>query len=308
MNAITIEAPAKINLLLNIKGKRNDGYHELETVMHQISLADRIHIQPAADISMSSSSRQIPHDSGNLAYQAAELILQTYGSGQGAAIYIDKNIPVGAGLAGGSTDAAAVLKGINILYNYNIPREELAHMAARIGSDVPFCLEGHPVIISDADAGQESSIDYQVRGATSLARGRGERLSPLPERYLPWMVLVKPEYQLSTAEVYGRFKPGQSAGGPDVQAFIKAWEIYDIIGISHQCENILESVSAVLCPEILHIKFRLEELGALKAIMSGSGPSVWGIFEHSETAEKAHNIMKQDYPEAYRISSYGKGG
>jgi 4-diphosphocytidyl-2-C-methyl-D-erythritol kinase len=130
MKTLVIEAPAKINLFLDVKGKRNDGYHELESIMHQINLVDRINIQVDDGITVKSSSPYIPDDAGNLAYQAARLILEKYGQGEGAAIFIEKNIPVGAGLAGGSTDAAAVLKGLNILYNYNVAGEELVQLAA----------------------------------------------------------------------------------------------------------------------------------------------------------------------------------
>lgn len=306
---IVIEAPAKINLTLDVKSKRSDGYHELETVMHQIDLVDRIHIQPDSSISVKSNNLKIPNDSNNLAYKAAQLILQTYGRGEGAAIFIEKNIPVGAGLAGGSTDAAAVLKGINLLYNYNIEHENLAEMSARIGSDVPFCLQGNPrIIMYEATRTVSSRINQNnIKGASCVARGRGELLTALPDRFLPWLLLVKPDFELSTAEVYGKFKMDQVQKSPDLNGFIKAWEIYDIIGISHYCENVLETVSAALCPQIVVIKKQLERLGAIKATMSGSGPAVFGIFKHREDALKAHKIMKHSYAETYLVSSYDRG-
>jgi 4-diphosphocytidyl-2-C-methyl-D-erythritol kinase len=252
MKTLVIEAPAKINLFLDVKGKRNDGYHELESIMHQINLVDRINIQVDDGITVKSSSPYIPDDAGNLAYQAARLILEKYGQGEGAAIFIEKNIPVGAGLAGGSTDAAAVLKGLNILYNYNVAGEELVQLAAQIGSDVPFCLQGHPLIsINDGGSSQQ---EQTVMGASCLAKGRGEILSPLPHRIIPYMVLVKPEFQLSTAEVYKNFKLELLKNSPDLQAFIKAWKLYDIRAISKSCENVLETVSCVLKPEIIPIK------------------------------------------------------
>ena len=279
MKTLVIEAPAKINLFLDVKGKRNDGYHELESIMHQINLVDRINIQVDDGITVKSSSPYIPDDAGNLAYQAARLILEKYGQGEGAAIFIEKNIPVGAGLAGGSTDAAAVLKGLNILYNYNVAGEELVQLAAQIGSDVPFCLQGHPLIsINDGGSSQQ---EQTVMGASCLAKGRGEILSPLPHRIIPYMVLVKPEFQLSTAEVYKNFKLELLKSSPDLQAFIKAWKLYDIRAISKSCENVLETVSCVLKPEIIPIKEELEAMGALKALMSGSGPAVIGILNLS---------------------------
>ncbi len=305
---IVIEAPAKINLMLDIKGKRSDGYHELETLMHQIDLVDKIHIKKDSSISIKSNSLEIPNDSSNLAYKAAQLILRTYGRGEGAAIFIDKNIPVGAGLAGGSTDAAAVLKGINILYNYDISDEKLAYISAQIGSDVPFCLQGNPRIIMDETVeGTAFKNDQNIEGSTCIARGRGELLTPLESKVLPWILLVKPDFQLSTAEVYGKFKMENVHIIPDLNAFIKAWEIYDIIELSHYCENVLETVSATLYPEIMQIKKSLERLGAVKATMSGSGPAVFGVFIHPEDALKAQQVMKESYSETYLVSSYGRG-
>ena len=233
------------------------------------------------------------------------MILEKYGQGEGAAIFIEKNIPVGAGLAGGSTDAAAVLKGLNILYNYNVAGEELVQLAAQIGSDVPFCLQGHPLIsINDGGSSQQ---EQTVMGASCLAKGRGEILSPLPHRIIPYMVLVKPEFQLSTAEVYKNFKLELLKSSPDLQAFIKAWKLYDIRAISKSCENVLETVSCVLKPEIIPIKEELEAMGALKALMSGSGPAVIGIFESFQAAQRARQAMKQNYSESYLVSSYGGG-
>ncbi|KUG05193.1 4-diphosphocytidyl-2-c-methyl-d-erythritol kinase [hydrocarbon metagenome] len=301
---IIIEAPAKINLTLDVKGKRSDGYHELETVMHQIDLVDRIHIQPDTSISVKSNSPDLPNDSSNLAYKAAQLILQTYGSGEGAAIFIEKNIPIGAGLAGGSTDAAAVLRGINVLYNYNIPNANLIDISARIGSDVPFCLQGNPRIIMDEN---DLRKDEKVKGSTCVARGRGELLTSLNARFLPWILIVKPDFQLSTAEVYENFKMDQVYKVPDLDAFIKAWARYDIIEIAHCCENVLETISTVLCPEVLAIKKQLEKMRAIKATMSGSGPAVFGVFENHEDALKAQQIMRHSYCETYLVSSYGRG-
>ncbi len=311
IETMVIEAPAKINLMLDIKGRRSDGYHELETVMHQINLVDRVHIQRRPQgILLGSNSREIPHDSSNLAYKAAQLILATYGGGEGAAIFIEKNIPVGSGLAGGSTDAAAVLKGINILYNYNISAAHLASIAARIGSDVPFCLQGNPRISMDQVDEEGGSIiknGDDISGASCVARGRGEILTRLPTRFLPWILLVKPDFQLSTAEVYGELEMDNVHILPDLNAFIKAWEIYDIIELSRHCENVLEIVSTSLYPEIIVIKEKLERLGAIKATMSGSGPAVFGIFNCPEDALAARQVMQQSYPETYLVSSYGRG-
>jgi len=281
--SIIIEAPAKVNLTLDVKGKRSDGYHELETVMHQVNLLDIIKIsQAVGGIKIKSNSSLIPTNEENLAYQAAEMILGEYAHKEGVEIYIEKNIPVGAGLAGGSTDAAAVIQGINQLYDLGLEEEELLEMAASIGSDVAFCLAG----------------------GSKLARGRGEILSKLPQRMIPYIILVKPDFQLSTAEVYRELDLTQVEEFPDNAAFLAAWEAYDIINIARNMRNVLETVSIRKYPEIAAIKAELIETGALNALMSGSGPSVMGIFVDEEQAIKAREKFQTRYQEVFLLSSY----
>lgn len=280
---IILKAPAKVNLTLDVKGKRSDGYHELETVMHQVNLLDIIIIsQAAGGIQIKSNSSLIPTNEENLAYQAAEMILGEYAHKEGVEIYIEKNIPVGAGLAGGSTDAAAVIQGINQLYDLGLEEEELLEMAASIGSDVAFCLAG----------------------GSKLARGRGEILSKLPQRMIPYIILVKPDFQLSTAEVYRELDLTQVEEFPDNAAFLAAWEAYDIINIARNMRNVLETVSIRKYPEIAAIKAELLETGALNALMSGSGPSVMGIFMEEEQALKAREKFQSRYQEVFLLSSY----
>lgn len=280
---IILKAPAKVNLTLDVKGKRSDGYHELETVMHQVNLLDIIIIsQAAGGIQIKSNSSLIPTNEENLAYQAAEMILGEYAHKEGVEIYIEKNIPVGAGLAGGSTDAAAVILGINQLYDLGLEEEELLEMAASIGSDVAFCLAG----------------------GSKLARGRGEILSKLPQRMIPYIILVKPDFQLSTAEVYRELDLTQVEEFPDNAAFLAAWEAYDIINIARNMRNVLETVSIRKYPEIAAIKAELLETGALNALMSGSGPSVMGIFMEEEQALKAREKFQTRYQEVFLLSSY----
>lgn len=283
---LIIEAPAKINLTLEIKGKRPDGYHELETVMHQINLVDRICFTlTGADIKVASNSSFIPDGEKNLAYRAAQLLFNKYGIKKGVEIFIEKNIPVEAGLAGGSTDAAAVLAGANQLFELGLSQYELMDLAAEAGSDVPFC----------------------VLGGTALARGRGEILQPLAEGPKLQMVLVKPDFGLSTRDVFGAFQLKNIDISPDTPAFLAAWENYDIINVAQLLNNVLESVSLVQRPEIAAIKHQLCELGALNALMSGSGPSVFALFLNHHDAERAFMQMKEQYIESYLVSSYRKG-
>lgn len=283
---IIIEAPAKVNLTLDVKSRYPDGYHELETVMHQIDLLDKVTIETApGGVEVASNSSLIPHNQENLAYRAAELILKTCGSGEGIKIYIEKNIPVGAGLAGGSTDAAAVLKGINSLYNYGINQKTLMEMGLKIGADVPFCLSNQ----------------------TAIARGKGEKLTPLEKEVKLLMVLVKPDFQISTAEVYREFEFNRVEQIPDISSFLEAWKHYNIIGIAKNMVNVLESVSIRKYHNIAVIKNKLKELGALNAVMSGSGPSVVGVFEDQSLAGHAVNQLKKEYQEVYLVSTYSRG-
>lgn len=294
---IIVEAAAKINLTLEIKGKRADGYHELETVMHQISLVDRIHLFPHRNgIQLDTDSSEIPRNENNLAYRAAELALGKYGGIEGIGIFIEKNIPVGAGLAGGSTDAAAVLLGINHLLAWELSPEALLDMGAMLGSDVPFCMLGMP-LAPKADA-------WGVTGSTAIVRGRGERLSVLPALTLHHIVVVKPDFQMSTAEVYREFRMDRVDEHPDTEAFVRAWAAGSDAEAARQMVNVLESVSLVRKPEIGLLKQKLLQMGAVQAVMSGSGPSVFAIFATGSGAEAAVQTLKRDYREVFLVSSY----
>ncbi len=287
ITSITISAPAKVNLTLDIKGKRPDGYHELETVMHQINLLDIITIEKQeTGIEVVTSSELVIDDETNLAYRAAALILEKYNCQAGVKINIQKNIPVGAGLAGGSTDAAAVLKGIRQLFDLPVDDRTLHEIGLALGSDVPFCLQG----------------------GTALATGRGEILSMLPDSLVLTMVIVKPPYQVSTAEVYKAFRLEQVKRFPDTNAFIESWCNYDMIGMCDHMENVLESVTEEQYAEIKTIKNQLVQLGAIKSIMSGSGPSVLAIFDQLAPAARAFEIIKKTCQETYIVSSYLKEG
>ncbi|MFY9323792.1 MAG: 4-(cytidine 5'-diphospho)-2-C-methyl-D-erythritol kinase [Syntrophomonadaceae bacterium] len=280
---VILDAPAKINLTLDIKGKRPDGYHELETVMHQINLADKITItQIPEGIEVSSNCPELPAGEGNLAYKAAWTILDKHPGQGGVAIHIEKAIPIGAGLAGGSTDAAATLKGINALYKLDLSPRQLMSLALEIGSDVPFCLQG----------------------GTALARGRGEKLESLPLNMNFHFLLVKPSFSVSTAEVYSQFDLSQVNQKPDTRRFLEGWHHCDIISVCHAMENVLETVTAVRYPEIESIKKRLVKLGALKALMSGSGPTVFGLFRDKASARQAWFDYPAGEEKVFLVTSY----
>ncbi len=307
-HTIMVEAPAKINLILDIAGKRNDGYHEIKTVMHKINLLDRLYIKACGSgIVIDSDSSVIPRDHTNLAYRAAEKMLKKYGcKRQGVEIFIEKNIPVAAGLAGGSTDAAAVLKGLNQLYQWGVSQEALMEIGASIGSDIPFCLLGHDSI---SETNEYSGTKLQsIAAGTALAEGRGERLTILDNCDLPWILLVNPGFELSTAQVYRSFRKDLVKEEPNVDAFLRAWQLYDMINIAKHCENVLESVSTVMYPEISHIKKIISTSGALKSLMSGSGPTVFGIFDNQDKALLAMKTLQSTYNEVHLVSSYIRGG
>lgn len=286
LEEIIVEAPAKINLTLDVIGKRTDGYHELETVMHQINLVDIIRLKPSREgISIRTNSPNIPSGKDNLAYRAALLVLEQYPRAGGVEIFIDKKIPVGAGLAGGSTDAAAVMLGLNRLYNLGMDTGTLLEQGAIIGSDVPFCMTG----------------------GTAVACGRGEILTPMPECNLLNMVLVKPDFQLSTAAVYGALDLEKTGFHPNTTAFLEAWRKCDIISIACRLGNVLETVSIKKHPVLENIRQEMLDLRALGAVMSGSGPTMVGIFADRKTAAEASQWFTTRYQEVYLVSSYDRG-
>ena len=193
------KAPAKINLLLDVLRKRDDGYHEVEMIMTMVDLADRLEMEelPRDTIIISSQVGYIPLDEKNLAFQAARLIKERYDVKQGVYIHLDKKIPVAAGLAGGSSDAAAALRGLNRLWKLQIPEDELCRLGAELGSDVPFC----------------------VTGGTAIARGRGEKLEHIANPPQCWVVLAKPPINVSTADVYGRFRANELKEHPSISEY-----------------------------------------------------------------------------------------
>lgn len=298
MEDLLIEAPAKINLTLRVLGRRADGYHELESVMHLIDLVDVITLQPGeCGIELHSNNPLLPGGEDNLAGQAARLFLEKYVVGAGVKIFIEKNIPIGAGLAGGSTDAAAVLLGLCHWHAGRVPEGELLELAALLGSDVPFCLGA--MALEEKQGGR-----LGVRPVTALARGRGELLSRLPQRRLPWLLVVKPDYQVSTAETYRRYDLHSSGDRRDSGEFIRAWRENDLPGMAAVMANSLEVVNLPHYPEITILKAQLKEWGAIQAMMSGSGPSVFGIFTDPVRARQALTRLRKTYREAYLVSSY----
>ncbi len=277
-----LKAYAKINLGLDITGKREDGYHELRTIMQQIDLYDEIKIYAEAEISGSNDKGQIlvscndsmvPTDERNLAYKAAGLLFDEFDITDSILIEIEKNIPVSAGLAGGSTDAAAVLKGVNEYFGLGLTEEELIKRGVKLGADVPFC----------------------IMGGTAYAGGVGEELVPLeaPGDYI--VLTAVPDTRVSTKWAYGAYDEIASSGNirhPDIDQLRAAIEMEDFGCVPEFLGNVLEYATIPEYPIISKVKNTMMQNGAAAALMSGSGPSVFGLFMDEEKAAKAYDVLE----------------
>ncbi|CAM4249457.1 4-(cytidine 5'-diphospho)-2-C-methyl-D-erythritol kinase [Lederbergia lenta] len=281
---LLMKAPAKINLSLDVLKKREDGYHEVEMVMTTIDLADRIELAAMNEdkIKIISHNRFVPDDQRNLAYQAAKLLKDRYAVKEGVTISIDKIIPVAAGLAGGSSDAAATLRGLNTLWDLRLTVEELAHIGSEIGSDVAFC----------------------VHGGTALAKGRGEKITKLPAPPNCWVILAKPSIGVSTADIYKNLDI-PSIQHPDMNAMVQAVKDQSYDEICSHMGNALEAVTLKLHPEVLHIKEQMERFGADAVMMSGSGPTVFGLVQHDSRLQRIYNGLRGFCAQVFAVRMLG---
>lgn len=275
------KAPAKINLMLDVLRKREDGYHEVEMVMTMVDLADRLEMEELArdTIIISSQAGYIPLDEKNLAFQAARLIKERYDVRKGVYIHLDKKIPVAAGLAGGSSDAAATLRGLNRLWGLNISDDQLQVLGAELGSDVPFC----------------------VTGGTAVATGRGEKLEHIANPPQCWVILAKPPINVSTADVYGRLRANRIEKHPSLSNMRRALEQQSFAEICNSLGNVLEDVTLPLHPEVQQIKDAMERLGADGVLMSGSGPTVFGLVHKESKVARIYNGLRGFCKEVYAV-------
>lgn len=274
MDKIQLKALAKINLGLDVLRRREDGYHEVKMIMQTISLCDELELRKRKQpgIQVRTNLHYLPTNENNLVYKAAQLLMEEFQIGDGIAIQLQKRIPVAAGMAGGSSDAAAVLWGMNQMYGLGLSRKGLMERGVRLGADVPYCV---------------------LRG-TALAEGIGERLRTLPPMPKCYILLAKPGISVSTRFVYENLhandlKPGQH---PDVDAMIEAMKEKDLGLLTARMGNVLELVTVPAHPVIEEIKRYMLEAGALGAMMSGSGPTVFGIFDTQAKARKAYHAMR----------------
>lgn len=273
MEQVTKRAYGKINLGLDVLRRRPDGYHDVKMIMQMVSVYDELTFQKIQEqeIRIQTNKEELPLNEDNLIYKAAKLMLERLGSSQGLSITLKKNIPIAAGMAGGSTDAAATLLGINELLEGNVPMEELLSMGVKIGADVPYCI---------------------LKG-TALSEGIGEVLTPLPAPPECSLLIGKPDINVSTKYVYENLHADQLKKHPDIDGMRKAIEEQDLEGITSRMENVLETVTVNKYPIIGEIKNAMLQAGAVNALMSGSGPTVFGIFLSKEAAEKAKEELEK---------------
>lgn len=271
MNELKLKAMAKINLGLDVLRKREDGYHELRMIMQSIYLYDQIELrrrkQPGIQVEVNLSYLPVGED--NLVYRAAKLLMDEFSIKEGVHIRLQKYIPVAAGLAGGSSDAAAVLVGMNRMFALKLSQEELMKRGVKIGADVPYCI---------------------MRG-TALAEGIGEKLTRLPNTPEMHVLLAKPPVHVSTPFVYGNLKVNELEYHPDIDGQIQAIRDGDLYTMAEKMGNVLETVTIPAYPVIQDIKDCMMQQGAVNAMMSGSGPTVFGLFDDQQKAQKAYERM-----------------
>lgn len=274
------KAPAKINLGLDILGKRPDGLHELAMVMTSIDLADRLYLEeiPENKIIIETNKAFLPTDKKNHVYEALELVKERFEIKQGLRVKIHKEIPVAAGLGGGSTDSAAALRAVNRLWNLGLSVKELASLGAEVGSDVPYC----------------------VYGQTSLVEGFGEKVTPIAPMPQCWVVVVKPRMSVSTRTIFAKIVM-EDLYHPDIQALVSAIEENDYQKMTQNLGNSMEVVTIKKHPIIQQLKDRMLKYGADAAMMSGSGPTVYALCHKYSRAKHVFNALKGFCDEVYLV-------
>ena len=279
LNKVTIKAPAKINLTLDVIGKRENGYHDLRMIMQTIDLCDELTIihtgSPQITLTMDKELPDKIAPEQNLVYKAAKLMQEEYQLPYGFDIQLKKNIPAAAGLAGGSADCAATLLGINHLCGLSLDKEELCDLGVTLGADVPFC----------------------IKQGTMLAEGIGEILTPLPDLPPLWTVLIKPDFPISTAHVYQRIDHRHPSYHPDTSKAVDAISRRDVITLAQNLSNVLEAVTFEEHIELADIKEFFHQNGAIGALMSGSGPTMYGLYQDEILARIAYKTAVDKFPE-----------
>lgn len=288
MNSIELKSRAKINLSIDVLGKTENGYHLVEMIMQTIDLYDVIRIKELSTngVVIKSNSCDIPLDNDNIVYKAIELLKQRFNINKGIEVFIEKNIPVAAGMAGGSSNAAAVLVGLNQLWGLDLTEKQLQEIGLNLGADVPFCISGKP----------------------ALAQNIGEKLNNI--KGLPKninILICKPDLFVSTKDVYEGLDLENLNGRPNNKFLIECLEKEDIKSLAKNMSNVLEGVTSKMHNEIGEIEKVITANNALGTMMSGSGPTVFGLFDKKEDALKCKEILSQQYAQVYVVNSNEKG-
>jgi len=284
MKEIEIDSYSKINLTLNILAKRQDGYHDIETIMQSINLADRIFIKEEKEgIKIKCSHPLVPVDSQSLTYRSAEKILRRYRITRGVKIEIDKKIPLAGGMAGGSANSASILVGINKLFALNLSNKDLREIGEELGMDVPFC----------------------IQNGTALAYHKGEKVTPLSPINPPlWIIIINPGFEIPTKWAYNNLNlEWLKKEKNNTKGMLNALKEGELPGIAKNLFNSFEGLIIKKYPEIGKIKDRLIEGGALGALMSGSGPTVFGIAQNKEQALKIYEKLKSEYKSIWAVQT-----
>ena len=285
-----LRAYAKINLGLDVLRRREDGYHDVKMIMQTIQMYDMLEMEKSEQpgIHLTTNLSYIPVNENNLVYKAVKLLMDQYRIEEGITISLNKFIPVAAGMAGGSSDAAAALVGVNRMFQLGLTRQQLMELGVKIGADVPYCV---------------------MRG-TALAEGIGEKLTALPPMPQCYVLIGKPGISVSTKFVYTNLNLGPDTHHPDIDGMIQALQDGDLYGITDRMENVLESVTIPAYPVIETIKDHMKAHGAVNAMMSGSGPTVFGIFEDKEKAEYACEKLRESMltKQTFLTTVFNNGG
>ncbi|MEE0716420.1 MAG: 4-(cytidine 5'-diphospho)-2-C-methyl-D-erythritol kinase [Eubacterium sp.] len=271
MDKLQLKAYGKINLGLDVIRKRPDGYHDLDMIMQMVDVYDDVIIEKKAgeEIVVKADAAVLSNGKDNLAYMAAKMLFDEFGIKSGAEITIHKRIPIAGGMAGGSSDCATTLIGINEMFNLGLSKQQLMERGVKLGADVPYC----------------------VLGGTAIARGIGEVLTPLPTPPQCHVIIAKPPISVSTAYVYGHIRPDEITKRPDIEQMTLAIKEQDLNKLSDLLYNVMEEVTVSEYPVIEKLKSIMLENGALNSIMSGSGPTVFGLFDDREKAQAAMKAL-----------------
>lgn len=283
MRVLTRKAPAKINFAIDVLSRRPDGYHEVAMVMQTIDLHDTITVKESfeQEVIVTASNSKIPTGKENIVYKAADYMRIKYNVKMGASIHIEKNIPVAAGLAGGSTDAAATILLLDELWRLKLTRAEKMEIGKKIGADVPFC----------------------IMGGTALAEGIGEKLTTLTPSPTCHILLAKPNMSISTKEVYEGIVFDEIKDRPNIKAMIEGLGKKELSIITSNMVNVLETVTLKKCPQVKLLKETMMKGGAMAAMMSGSGPTVFGVFENQKDALQAYAQLHTIVEEVFLVKT-----